>query len=63
MRYGVPLFDYKEDRQSLVRHWIRQGAENIRKYWNLKNKKSIDGLPTGFEPDTMALPPWRQSGS
>lgn len=58
---GVPLFDYKEDRQSLVRHWVRQGAENMRKYWTLKNMKSIDGLPTAFEPDTMASPPWRHS--
>jgi hypothetical protein len=60
---GVPLFDYKEDRQNLVRHWIRQGADNIRRYWGLKNMKSIDTLPTKFEPDTMSLPPWRYSGS
>jgi pyridoxamine 5'-phosphate oxidase-like protein len=53
---GVPLFDYKEDRRDLVRYWVRQGAENIRKYWHLKNMKSIDGLPTKFEPDTMSLP-------
>ena len=59
---GVPLFDYNEDRQNLVRHWDRQGAENIRKYWHLKNMKSIDGLPTKFEPDTMSMPPWRYSG-
>jgi hypothetical protein len=56
---GVPLFDYKEDRQNLVRHWVRQGAANLKKYWGLKNTKSIDGLPTAFEPDTMAAPPWR----
>jgi len=58
---GVPLFDYKEDRQSLVRHWVRQGAESIRRYWGLKNSKSIDGLPTKFEPDAMAAPPWRST--
>lgn len=50
---GVPYFDYKEDRQNLSRHWLRQGADNIRKYWALKNMKSIDGLPTGFDPDVM----------
>ena len=52
---GVPVFEYKEDRQSLVRHWVRQGAENIRRYWSVKNMKSIDGLPTEFDPDAMAI--------
>jgi hypothetical protein len=56
---GVPLFEYKEDRQNLVSYWVRQGAENLRKYWGLKNTKSIDGLPTKFEPDTMSAPPWQ----
>jgi len=53
---GVPLFDYKEERGSLVRYWTRQGVNNLRKYWGLKNTKSIDGLPTGFAPDLMAPP-------
>ena len=41
---GVPLFDYRQERGSLVR------------YWGLKNMKSIDGLPTGFATDSMAPP-------
>jgi len=53
---GVPLFDYKEERGSLVRYWTAQGQDNLRKYWRLKNMRSIDGLPTGFSPDTM-IPP------
>ena len=53
---GVPLFDYKEERGSLVRYWTAQGMDNLRKYWGLKNLKSIDGLPTGFSPDSMATP-------
>ena len=53
---GVPLFDYKQERGSLVRYWIAQGVDNLRKYWGLKNMKSIDGLPTGFAPDSMAPP-------
>jgi hypothetical protein len=53
---GVPLFDYKEERGSLVRYWTTQGLDNLRKYWGLKNMKSIDGLPTGFAPDSM-IPP------
>lgn len=51
---GVPLFDYKQERGSLVRYWTKQGLDNLRKYWGLKNMKSIDGLPTGFVPDSMA---------
>ena len=43
---GVPLFDYKEERGSLVRYWTTYGIDNLRKYWGLKNMKSIDGLPT-----------------
>ncbi|MHC2621653.1 hypothetical protein ACVIW2_003685 [Bradyrhizobium huanghuaihaiense] len=29
---------------------------NLRKYWRLKNMKSIDGLPTEFAPDSMVPP-------
>ena len=50
---GVPLFDYKAERGSLVDYWVRQGVEGLRKYWGLKNTKSIDGLATGFEPAVM----------
>lgn len=54
---GVPLFDYKQERGSLVRYWTAQGIDNLRKYWGLKNMKSIDGLPTDFVPDSMVPPP------
>ena len=53
---GVPLFEYKEDRPHLARYWLKQGPEGIKKYWHLKNQKSIDGLPTLFDPETMSLP-------
>jgi hypothetical protein len=53
---GVPFFDYKEERGSLVRYWTTHGIDSLRKYWGLKNMKSIDGLPTGFSPDSMAPP-------
>ena len=53
---AVPYFDYKADRQNLVRHWTRQGVDNLRKYWLKKNMKSLDGLPTGFQPETSAIP-------
>jgi hypothetical protein len=53
---GVPLFDYREDRQNLTRYWTAQGIDRLRKYWGLKNMHSIDGLPTEFAPDIMAPP-------
>ena len=49
-----------DNRRDLVRHWVRQGADNLRKYWGARNAKSIDGLPTRFEPDTMAASPQRR---
>ena len=55
---GVPLYEFREHRMNLVKYWVRQGADNLRKYWGLKNTQSIDGLPTGFAPETMAAPPW-----
>lgn len=51
---GVPLYDWREDRQSLVAYWVRQGADGLKRYWQKKNVASIDGLPTGFEPEVMA---------
>ena len=51
---GVPLFDYREDRQNLRRYWAARGVDMLRKYWGLKNAQSIDGLPTHFDPEAMA---------
>ena len=51
---GVPLFDYREDRDALKNWARRQGSEGLRKYWRLKNMRSIDGLPTGFDPEAMS---------
>ena len=53
---GVPFFDYRAERGSLVGHWVAQGVEGLRKYWGLKNMRSLDGLPTDFAPDIMAPP-------
>ncbi len=58
---AVPLFDYREDRRDLVRHWERQGPERLREYWGARNAASLDGLPTGFEPAVMAAAPWWRS--
>jgi hypothetical protein len=53
---AAPYFDYRAERENLVRHWTRQGIDNLRKYWGKKNMASIDGLPTGLAPEAM-LPP------
>jgi hypothetical protein len=51
---GVPLFGYKGDRAALNSWATRLGPEGLRKYWRQKNQRSIDGLPTGFDPDAMS---------
>jgi hypothetical protein len=48
--FGVPLFDYREERPSLTRWAEAQGEEKIEAYWREKNSVSIDGLPTGLFP-------------
>lgn len=43
---SVPLFDYKEDRNQL-RDWAtKQGDDGIEKYWEKKNRISLDGVET-----------------
>ncbi len=49
--YGVPLFDYKEDRPTLLRWAAGKGEDGIAAYWHERNARSIDGFDTG-----LALP-------
>lgn len=44
--YGVPLYDFREERTKLVDWAEQKGEKAIQDYWKLKNQKSIDGLPT-----------------
>ncbi|MCA9888588.1 MAG: pyridoxamine 5'-phosphate oxidase family protein [Anaerolineae bacterium] len=44
--YGVPFFDYKEERMTLQKYAINQGEEATKAYQQEKNQVSIDGLPT-----------------
>ncbi|MDE3177435.1 MAG: pyridoxamine 5'-phosphate oxidase family protein [Pseudomonadota bacterium] len=53
---AVPLYDFRDERQNLVRYWTRQGLDGLRKYWGKKNMASIDGLPTQLAPEAMAPP-------
>jgi hypothetical protein len=45
--YGVPLYDYREDRTALTQWPESQGPDWIATYRREHNAHSIDGLPTG----------------
>jgi hypothetical protein len=44
--YGVPIYDFREERAALLNWAKRKGEKRIQKYWQTKNQQSIDGLPT-----------------
>src|SRR6218665_1573532 len=44
--YGVPLFDYREERDTMDKWANAKGPAGIEAYWHEKNVTSIDGLPT-----------------
>jgi len=47
--YGVPRFQYREDRTTLTR-WAESKSEaELEEYRRLKNARSIDGFPTGID--------------
>ena len=45
--FAVPFMDFACERDTL-RQWADQrGDEDIRRYWDDRNRRTIDGLPTG----------------
>lgn len=44
--YGVPFYDFKEERDNMDRWLASRGEESIEEYWAEKNQVSLDGLPT-----------------
>jgi len=44
--FGVPLYEFKSDRNQLIKWAEKKGDDGIEKYWRDKNQTSIDGLPT-----------------
>ncbi|MEM9924014.1 MAG: pyridoxamine 5'-phosphate oxidase family protein [Cyanobacteria bacterium P01_D01_bin.50] len=44
--FGVPLYEYRSQRQTLINWANKKGKEGIKEYHNQKNLISIDGLPT-----------------
>ena len=54
--YGVPLFDYVAERDTLTRWAAAKGESGLREYRSAKNIVSIDGFPTGLiEEETPAV--------
>lgn len=52
--YGVPLFDYKEERPTLRRWAEAKGEDGLFAYRREKNILSIDGFETGVIADEIA---------
>ena len=53
--YGVPLFDYKQDRPTLRRWAENKGEAAVAAYRHQKNVLSLDGFETGVAADEPAL--------
>lgn len=49
--YGVPLFEFQRDRPSLKNWAEAKTPEEIEAYKRKKNMTSMDGLPTGLQPE------------
>ena len=44
--FGVPMFEFKQDRNIHFEWAERKGADGLNEYIKLNNLKSLDGLPT-----------------
>lgn len=44
--YGIPLYDYAGERETLLRWAEKKGPQGLANYRQEKNQLSIDGLPT-----------------
>jgi hypothetical protein len=52
--YGVPLFEYVGERDTLHRWAEQKGDAGLEEYRRQKNARSLDGLPTGLA-DELAM--------
>jgi len=43
--YGVPLYEFKQHRDSLPNYFANQSEEDLLEYRRNRNSKSLDGLP------------------
>ncbi len=44
--YAVPLYEYVDQRETLIKYWEHHGEEKKRTYHQEKNARSLDHLPT-----------------
>ena len=44
--FGVPLYEFTRERETLRRYWAKEGQEGVEAHWRENNQVSIDGLPT-----------------
>jgi len=46
--FAVPLFDLKEERDTLAKWAAKQSNEEVSQYWDDRNQTSLDGKPTNI---------------
>ena len=49
--YGVPLYEFRQHRDSLGNYWSNKTDEEKLEYQRLRNRQSLDGLPGLSLPD------------
>ncbi len=49
--YQVPFLSFERDRDTLDKWAEDRGPDGIATYWEERNRKTIDGLPTGILPE------------
>ncbi|MEM8630726.1 MAG: pyridoxamine 5'-phosphate oxidase family protein [Pseudomonadota bacterium] len=47
--YGVPFFEYREERPSMDNWESKKGPDGLKEWWREENIFSMDGLPTGID--------------
>ena len=46
--FGVPLYEYVGQRDTLVKWGERKGPDGVKAFWAERNVESLDGKPTGI---------------
>lgn len=49
--FGVPIYELKEERETMLRSIEKRGEAGVKEYQRKHNVVSIDGLPTGLLPE------------
>jgi hypothetical protein len=44
--YGVPYYEFKEDRRTLTKWAEKKGRSGVEAYWDEENQLSLDGFKT-----------------